>query len=75
MSFCDFKEATMNRPFYKYVNVAKYNRKRGVNWLSVTQNGLDAATLYRFFTVGYGDNYVVAKAHVTWYVKFKGPQL
>lgn len=74
-SVCDFKMNKASNGFVKYVNVGKYMAKRNLKWLQTTANYPDVTTLFRVFHAGFiqGDN--LGKMHVTWYVKFKSPQI
>lgn len=74
-SLVDYKMTTTIRPFKRYINCAKYYRKRNHNWLSVTENYPDVYTLIRMVTVGFADGATVCKCHVTWYVEFKALQV
>lgn len=74
-SYCDYKVASLARPYKIYHNAAKYYAKRAVKWQPTSVNYPDMGTCFRLYSLGYAAGTVVAKAHVTWYVKFKGPQL
>lgn len=75
MSLCDFKEVSLGEPSQQFFNVQKYYKNRDIGWISVSQSYPDMSTLFRLYSVGYANGYVMAKAHVTWYVQYKGPQL
>lgn len=67
----DFKTHTMNKPIKRYYKVGKWLKGRSIDWVPTNGYGgiyPSAGTLFRLYTTGYTNGYVVARAHVTYYV-------
>ena len=47
---CDYRDSMGHMTTKKYVNVRKFNKKRNVEWLPVTQYAPDAGTLFKCFS-------------------------
>jgi len=74
----DFKMVTLDRPYKKYVNVAKFYAKKNETWKNTSKDGVIpeyysmASTHFRLHASGFTTGARIARMHVVWYVAFKG---
>jgi len=67
----DFKTHTLSKPIKRYYRVSKWLKGRSIDWVATNNYGSvypSAGTVSQSRSTGYTNGYVVARAHVTYYV-------